>query len=106
MTIENSKTDRGFDYNEFTDRYGDKCSLQKSSLASEDAIWLGIKDANPQLMASDAIKLGLETNGETCGWVPYQIPEEVLLSTRMHLTQDMVKELLPVLERFVETGEL
>jgi hypothetical protein len=43
---------------------------------------------------------------DTTGWVPYPVPEDVLLSTRMHLTRDEVAELLPILKRFVETGEL
>ena len=40
--MESSKTGRGFDIAEFTDEHGDQCSLQKSSLATEDCIWLGI----------------------------------------------------------------
>ena len=40
------------------------------------------------------------------GWVKFEIPKEVLLSTRMHLTRKQVKELLPLLQKFVETGEL
>lgn len=35
------KTSRGFDLIEFVDHYGAACSLQKSSLATEDCIWLG-----------------------------------------------------------------
>ena len=100
-----TKTERGFEIGEFTDRYGAKCSLQKSSLATEDAIWLGVNDANPQIMASDAKKLGL-TNDENVGWIKFNIPKEVLLNTRMHLTRDMVKNLIPILEKFVKTGEL
>ena len=100
-----TKTKRGFAIVEFTDRYGAKCSLQKSSLATEDAIWFGLDDANPQIMASDAERLGIPTDANN-GWVKYEIPKEVLLSTRMHLTQDMVKELLPTLQKFAETGEL
>ncbi len=38
------RTERGFDVWEFTDRSGKKCSIQKSSLADEDCIWLGIHD--------------------------------------------------------------
>lgn len=64
------KTIRGFDLIRFTDRYNNKCSLQKSSLATEDAIWLGIEQQ------------------------------------RMHLTQDIVKSLLPFLQKFSDTGEL
>ena len=36
---------------------------------------------------------------EDCIWLGRQ-------DVCMHLTQDMVKDLLPLLERFVETGEL
>jgi hypothetical protein len=99
------KTQRGFLNGHFTDRYGAKCSIQKSSLATEDAIWLGVDDANPQIMVSDAKKMGIETEEEN-GWCKYQIPKEVLLTTRMHLTREMVEELLPILENFVATGDL
>lgn len=59
---------------EFTDRYQAECSLQNSSLASEDAIWLGIDTPrDPQ-------------------------------SSRMHLTKEMVRELIPRLQEFVDTG--
>lgn len=100
-----NKTQRGFSISEFEDRYGQKCSLQKSSLATEDAIWLGVDDANPKIMASDAKRLGISTDANN-GWIKFEIPKEVLLSTRMHLTQDQVRELLPFLQRFAETGEL
>lgn len=100
-----TKTERGFDISRFTDRYGNKCSLQKSSLAEEDAIWFGIDDPEPQIMAVDARKLGIPTD-EKYGWISFDIPKEVFLSTRMHLTQEMVRALLPTLQRFAETGEL
>lgn len=88
------KTNRGFDYHSFTDRYGNKCSLQKSSLATEDCIWFGVDDPNPRIL----------TPGK--GWTEYPLPEDVLCDTRMHLTQEQVKELLPVLQKFAETGEV
>lgn len=103
--MKEDKTNRGFDLVEFTDRYGAECSLQKSSLATEDAIWLGVNDGNPQVLASKASSLGVHTTVET-GWVPYPVPEEVLVTTRMHLTVEQVKALLPYLQRFVETGEI
>lgn len=105
MELNSNKTERGFAHIEFIDRYGAKCSLQKSSLASEYAIWFGVDDANPKIMVSDANKLGIPTDAYN-GWIDYEIPKEVLLSTRMHLTQDMVKQLLPMLQRFAQTGEL
>jgi len=40
------------------------------------------------------------------GWVPYPIPSEVSLHTRMHLNREQVAALLPTLQRFVETGEI
>jgi hypothetical protein len=103
--IEIKATERGFPYAEFADHYGQSCSVQKSSLADEHCIWLGLNNANPQVMARDAAHVGLDTK-ETTGWVPYPIPSVVQLSTRMHLTQDQVRQLLPLLQRFVETGEI
>lgn len=99
MELKKGFTRRGFRHVEFTDRYGDKCSIQKSSLATENAIWFGVDDASPQIMAS-------KTQEGGTGWVPFKIPEDVLLTTRMHLTQKQVNELLPILTVFAETGEL
>jgi hypothetical protein len=103
--IKFDKTGRGFSIGEFTDFYDYPCSIQKSSLATEDAIWLGIDNPNPQIMASVAGQYGIETT-ETTGWVPYPIPSSVSLSTRMHLTRDQVESLIPVLQQFVDTGEV
>ena len=99
------KTNRGFSVDRFLDLYGSKCSIQKSSLATDDAIWIGIDDAEPKILASKAASFVVDTT-ETTGWVPYPIPDEVLLTTRMHLNREQVAELLPTLQRFVETGEL
>ena len=93
------KTKRGFAIYKFKDRYDADCSLQQSSIATECCVWLGVDDANPQIMASKVMENGT-------GWVKYPILEDVLLTTHMHLTQNQVKELLPILERFVETGEI
>jgi hypothetical protein len=103
--IKASKTQRGFDLLEFADLYGAECSIQKSSLATDDAIWFGVNDAKPQIMASQAKAHGVDTL-ETCGWVPYPVPGAVSMNTRMHLTSHQVAELLPILQRFVATGEV
>jgi hypothetical protein len=97
-SLTKNKTPRGFCRYEFKDKYGMKCSLQDSSLATESAIWLGVDDPEPKIMASKTPQGGT-------GWVPFDIPEDVLLSTRMHLTQEQVKALLPILTYFAETGE-
>ena len=96
-----TQTPRGFDITGFEDRYGKQCSLQKSSLASEDAIWFGCD------------KIGLQHFKAGEGWRDVLEPDEVntieehyVANTRMHLTQDMVKELLPALKRFAKTGNL
>jgi hypothetical protein len=103
----NKPTNRGFSRFEFKDEHGDSCSLQKSSSAMQECIWLGHND------------IALKT------FVPYGIPDswkehtedeikkvlrpgstEVLANTRMHLTREQVAALLPHLTKFVETGEL
>lgn len=69
--MELKQTPRGFDYYDFLDHNGEGCSIQKSSLATEDCIWLGMHN-----------------------------------SMRMHLNKEQVKELLPILENFVKTGNI
>jgi len=86
-------TQRGFKITGFVDRYGVECNIQESSLATEDAIWIGCKDANPQILTPNN------------GWQKVYIPG-LLCNTRMHLTRDQVKDILPFLQNFVETGEL
>lgn len=73
------KSERGFSFVEFTDLYGAECSLQKSSLATEDAIWFGV-----------------DINGSG----------ENLHRGRMHLSRVQVAELLPLLQHFADTGKL
>ena len=87
-------TQRGFPLYRFIDRYDKPCSIQKSSLASENAIWLGCDNANPRRMIVGR------------GWVPYLVPDDVLMDTTMHLTQNQVRELLPILQTFADTGEI
>lgn len=105
MIPKKSKTARGFALVDFIDLYGSACNIQKSSLASEDAIWFGIEDANPLILASNANLFGVDTD-KTTGWVPYPIPSEVLLTTRMHLNREQVAALIPILQKFVNTGDI
>lgn len=103
--MEIKQTARNFPYGEFTDRYGKKCSIQLSSLADDRCIWLGIDNAEPQILASLAANFGVKTE-ETTGWVDYPIPPHVSINTRMHLNIEQVEELIPILQRFVETGDI
>lgn len=92
--MKKDKTTRGFAIIEFKDRNGEDCSIQKSSVATEDCIWIGNNEANPKVLI----------HGK--GWQPVEIPSDVSLNTRMHLSQDQVKELLPILQHFVKTGNV
>ena len=102
---ETKKTGRGFEIINFADRYGISCSLQASSLAEYEkpgtsAIWLGPDDAQPKVLASKAGSVGVKTE-ETTGWVPYPMPSEVSLATRMHLDRKQVKALIGHLENWL-----
>lgn len=92
--MEYAKTKRGFSIITFYDRYDSLCEIQESSLAGEDCIWLGVARADPKVLIKGR------------GWVEFPIPDDVLLNTRMHLTIGQVKDLIPVLQHFVETGEI
>ena len=76
-TLNKKLTERGFGFYEFKDKYGQECSLQDSSLASEPAVWLGVD---------------IDLKGDE-------------IQNRMHLTQEQVKALLPILTYFAETGD-
>lgn len=76
-----TKTERGFYRADFIDRYGADCSIQESSLAGEDCIWLGMNSGTHHHVTNECL-------------------------ARMHLTQKMAKQLIPLLQKFVDTGGL
>lgn len=94
--MEIEQTQRGFDITKFTDRYGAQCSLQKSSIATEDCIWLGID--NPKLTVFE--------NKNKGRYIITEMPDNFDVNARMHLTREMVQEMLPYLQKFAESGEL
>lgn len=91
-------TERGFSIVRFLDRNDVECTLQKSSLASEEAIWLG------------AAEIGLRHFKTGEGWRAVELVETVeenfIANNRMHLTQEQVRALLPFLQKFADTGDL
>jgi hypothetical protein len=96
-------TGRGFQIVEFTDHNGAPCSLQQSSAAlyakpGSSFVWFGPNNADPKIMAS-------QTPAGGTGWVPYPIPENVLLTTRTHLDRKTVKKLISYLQNWLECGE-
>jgi hypothetical protein len=105
------KTVRGFKFGTFNDTYGVQCSIQKSSAACHECIWIGIDKPGVKVMASryrhvaDAVRASDDPEKYN-GWVDYPIPQDAVVTSRMHLDQKTVKRLLPILQHFVETGEL
>lgn len=88
-------THRGFIRADFKDANGVECSIQESSAAEQSLLWLGCNDPN-----------AMQFPGNNTGWHPYKLPENVQCTTRMHLSREQVAELLPLLQQFVESGEL
>ena len=74
-------TERGGLKGVFLDRFGERCSIQESSFADEDCIWLGCEHET------------VDKCGQPCG-------------ARMHLSRGLAEELIPLLQEFVETGNL
>lgn len=110
--IKKSYTNRGFVIGEFTDLYGQKCSIQESSLADKPALWLGLCKPEITVMSVDAKDLPPprivpdEGSGVDYGWSKYILPDKVHAFSRMHIDIDMAKELVNTLNHFIKTGEL
>lgn len=80
--IDLGPTQRGFLRGEFTDLYGEKCSIQESSAAGDDGcIWLGCDHETT------------DNQGRPCG-------------ARMHLDRNGAVNIVMHLQRFIETGRL
>lgn len=96
---------RGFRFYNFKDGNGLDCSIQKSSAAEDDMLWIGVNDADPKILCSDAINIGVDCD-KVCGYIKFPIPGEVSLNTRMHITRDQAKQIAGMLMHFHETGNL
>jgi len=84
------RTSRGFQIVEFKDIYGTDCTLQKSSLAEREALWLGPHEASPQICIPGK------------GWQPVPFPEGTLFTTRMHLDKKAVRKLMVYLQNWLD----
>ena len=97
------KTNRGFAIVQFQDFNDTECSLQKSSIATEDCIWFGANKIGVREFVAfrqpDAWTDRPEFDEHTT-------EHHFVANNRMHLTRQQVSELLPMLNKFVETGEL
>lgn len=111
--MERRITPRGFTHLRFVDLNESECWVQESSRCLDgheddpgsSALWVGVQDARPLILASKAAEHGVDTR-ETCGWVPYPVPDDVLLTTRMHLTREQARDLADVLRQWAATGHL
>lgn len=77
--MEFSANRKGFLGADFTDRFGQECSIQESSYQEESCVWLGVD---------------VDMEGKD------------LRNGRMLLTQDMARKLFPVLRHFARQGTL
>jgi len=91
-------TARGFSYYTFSNSNGDECILQKSS-AVGDFIFLGAKKLKVQ-----HFKAGQGWN--TVVYPESTIEEHYVGNEKMHLNRQQVAELIPLLQKFVDTGEI
>ena len=82
-------TERGFLRADFIDKYGMGCSIQESSSAEQGCLWFGINGVpvTPQYTFTD--EAGMTRT-----------------MSRMHLTQEHVRGVLPLLQLFAERGDL
>lgn len=93
-SFKKGKTSRGFHKIEFKDINGVECSVQDSSLATEEAIWFGVDDPDPEILLPNK------------GWVKYPVLEDVLFKSRMHLSIKQAAQLVRILNKFLETGSV
>jgi hypothetical protein len=101
-----NKTERGFDIANFKDRNGVECSLQHSSIATEDCIWLGTNNLEIKEFFPNSNKPFVNITKEELQQLKKRPQNEIYTSSRMHLTREQVVELLPYLQSFAETGSL
>lgn len=108
------KTARGFEVKHFKDTYGMDCSIQESSSAEEEKIWLGVHSAPVRVMWKDVPKFLESVKGikkdfpETneWGWCTVNLPDEALVESRMHLNKEQAKWLVKELKYFIKYGYL
>ena len=107
------KTNRGFEVKHFKDAYGEDCSIQESS-AVDPHIWLGVhrpevkvmwKDVPALVEAVQNIKKDYPETNER-GWCTVAIPNDALITSRMHLNVEQAKRLVKELLYFIKHKEL
>lgn len=98
--IKRTRTARGFELLTFNDRSGTECTLQESSLATEAAIWFGAASLSVKRCPKDW------TGWHGIDFATLFPGQDIVGNERMHLTQDHVRALLPILQHFADHGDL
>jgi len=96
-------TQRGFMRCDFKDACGVECSLQESSIATDEGhIWFGCDEHGLKMFIPNGNPSWRDVGLNTL------LPEADYFSWngRMHLSQSDVQKLLPALQYFAENGEL
>jgi len=97
--IEEEDSDRGFSHITFKDSHGLVGTIIESSAATRlPCIHFGVKDPKVKVMASSL-------NSNATGWTDVT-PEGASIDSSLHLNTDQVKLLIPILQNFVDTGEV
>lgn len=100
--LELKTTERGFSLVEFEDMYKTKCSLQESSNASTNAIWLGANEIG----LKEFIAYAETPWRDRKEFDVFNQKHHYIANNRMLLSQEQVQKLLPMLQKFAETGTL
>ena len=62
-------------------------------------------EAEPIILKTKGCELGLSLPpGEVSGWMPYPVPDDVFINTRMHLNEAQVRGLIARLQTWLDTG--
>lgn len=83
----------------FKDLNEQECSLSVSRIETTRAVYFGVDEPEMKIRKRSLTDGSLKN-------VDFLPPVELKVSSRMLLTQEQVKELLPMLQKFVDTGEL
>lgn len=121
MKLMEKVTPRGFKRYGFNDKHGHECSIQMSSFAgvfeevepddNDPRIIIGIDRPEIKVFAPGAGWITMEypsfkSNDQSDCDDPIPTGCTTFIDGRMELSQTQIKEILPILQKFAETGEI
>jgi hypothetical protein len=109
-----TKSGRGFSKVVFKDSHDKQCEILCSSAIDDtDRGWdnpgtsylhIGLSGPEPIVLCANAEKVGLQP-ASSVGWQPYPIPDDVFISTSMHLSREQVAGLIVRLQEWLDNGK-